>query len=264
LGLAGTTGADFFDYLITDPIVTPESEASWYSEKFVYMPDTYQVNSRPLNFSNAQFGRNDAGLPENSFVYCCFCSNYKIEPTIFRIWMQILKGVPKSVLWLLKSNAIVEENLKKEAQRNGVNPDRLIFATKIDKEDHLQRIRHADFALDTRIVNGAATTSDALYAGVPVLSLKGTHFASRMSASILNAVGLSALVVETQSDYKKKAIEYGRSPSMANRIKERLKTNCLTMPLFDTKRFVRNLEKAYLKMWKRHLKQKAPDTIYVD
>lgn len=264
LGLAGTTGADFFDYILTDRIVTPKEQAPFYSEKFVYLPDTYQVNSKPLFFSDAHFNRNDVGLPENGFVYCCFCSNYKIEPVMFQTWMQVLKGVPNSVLWLLKSNAMVEENLKREANEKGVDPDRLIFAEKISKEDHLQRIRLADFAIDTRIINGAATTSDALYAGVPVLSLKGTHFASRMSSSILNAVGMNELIVSTLSDYTKSAIEFGANPEKCKALKERLQKNLKTQALFHTGRFVRNLEKAYLKMWERYCDGKAPQMIRIE
>lgn len=264
LGLAGTTGADFFDYLITDPIVTPERDAPWYSEKFIYMPDTYQVNSKPLKEPEGPINRRDLGLPEKGFVYCCFCSNYKIEPVMFRSWMQILRGVPGSVLWLLKSNAVVEENLKREARKNGVDPDRLIFAKKISKADHLQRIRIADFALDTRVVNGAATTSDVLYAGVPVLSLKGTHFASRMSASILNAIGMDELVCASQSAYEKKAIEMGRNPLAFRSLKERLSRNRIEKPLFDTQRFVRHLETAYLKIWKLFQGDHEPRIIHVD
>ena len=264
LGLAGTTGADFFDYLITDRIATPEDHAPFYSEKFIYMPDTYQVNSKLFAQSETKLTRNDVGLPENAFVYCCFCSNYKIDPTIFSVWMDILKSVPDSVLWLFKSKPVVEQNLRKEAERCGVKRERLVFAERMPKEDHLVRIGLADFALDTRMVNGAATTSDALYAGVPVLTLLGGHFASKMSASILNAIGLSDLVVTTKTAYERKAIEFGKNPLTVWDIRERLRNNRKKKALFDTQRFVNNLEKAFLKIWRQYQDGKTPRIITIE
>ena len=263
LGLAGTTGADFFDYLISDRIATPEDHASFYSESFVYMPDTYQANSQPVRKSTAIFDRGDLGLPEHGFIFCCFCSSYKIEPIMFRNWMEILNKVSGSVLWLLKSSPAVVENLRREASICGINPERLIFADKVPIEDHLQRIRHADLGIDTRIVNGAATTSDALRAGVPVLTMKGSHFASRMSASILNAIGLGAFVVETGPAYVQRAVELGNNPLVVQEIKATLKIYMHTKPLFDTHLFVRNLETAYIKMWERHRNGKNPEMLQV-
>ncbi len=263
LGLAGTTGANFFDYIITDSIVTPESQELFYSEKFVYLPDTYQVNSKPLIESEKNFLRNGLGLPEGGFVYCCFCSSYKIEPAIFRIWMDILKRVPNSVLWLLKGNDIVEKNLRSEASKYGIFPERIVFADKMGKADHLERLKLAGIALDTIAVNGAATTSDALWAGVPVITMKGAHFASRMSASILNAVGLTDLVLEDEDAYLKVAVEIGNNPKFVQEIKERLKVNRLEKPLFDTQGFVKNLEKAYSKMWAFHSNGMKPKFLHV-
>jgi len=263
LGLAGTTGATFFDYIITDSIVTPENQALFYSEKFVHMPDTYQINSKPLKKNGRKFSRNGLGLPVDGFVYCCFCSNYKIEPVIFKIWMKILKRVPNSVLWLLRGNDSVQKNLKKEVSKYGIDSERIFFADKIDKVDHLERLKLADIALDTIAVNGAATTSDALWAGIPVITMKGTHFASRMSASILNAVGLNDLILKDEDAYLKVAVELGNSPKLVGDIKERLRTNRLEKPLFDTQGFVKNLEKAYEEMWKRHVSGKKTEMIRV-
>lgn len=258
LGMAGTTGVGFFDYLITDRIVTPSEEAHYYSEKFIYMPDTYQVNSGLFNESTTRFHRQDANLPEDGFVYCSFCSSYKIEPNVFDIWMNILKAVPKSVLWLLKSNDTVVSNLRKEAENRDVDPSRIIFAEKMPKENHLERLKMADLALDTLSVNGAATTSDALWAEVPVVTMKGTHFASRMSASILDAIGMEDLVCESQDGYEKKAIELGKNPLKSKMLKDRLRINLVEKPLFDAPRFVTHLESAYLKIWERYQAGKKP------
>ncbi|MBC2710267.1 MAG: tetratricopeptide repeat protein [Desulfosarcina sp.] len=263
LGLAGTTGAMFFDYIISDNTVIPDHHAIYYSEKLVHMPNCYQVNSKPLKKTGRKFSRSNSGLPEGVFVYCCFCSNYKIDPVIFKIWMNILKSVPESVLWLLKSNSIVEENLKREASKCGINPERLVFAEKMVKADHLERIKLADLGLDTRIVNGAATTSDSLFSCVPVIALKGKHFASRMAASIIKAVGLNDLVTENLSDYKELAITLGKNPEKYDAIQKRLKANLILEPLFDTSRFVGGLEKAYTKMWERYLCGKKPEMIRV-
>ncbi|WP_319525224.1 tetratricopeptide repeat protein [uncultured Desulfosarcina sp.] len=263
LGLAGTTGADFFDYLITDRIVTPPEESIYYSEKFIYMPDTYQVNSGLFDESIMRFQRQDDNLPEEGFVYCSFCSSYKIEANVFGLWMKILKAVPKSILWLLKSNNIVASNLRKEAESRGVDPLRIIFAEKMPKENHLERLKMADLALDTLTVNGAATTSDALWVGIPVITMKGTHFASRMSASILNAIGMEDLVCEFQDTYKKKAIELGNNPIEIKTLKDRLRINRIEKPLFDTHLFVTHLEKAYLKIWERYRDRKEPCIIHV-
>jgi protein O-GlcNAc transferase len=261
LGMAGTTGSDFFDYIIADRTVIPEAHSAYYSEKPVYMPDCYQMNSKPLNLSDRAFTRQELGLPRDGFVYCCFCSSYKIEPTMFGAWMAILRGVPGSVLWLLKSNEIVEDNLKKEAHKHGIDPKRLVFADKMNKADHLERIKCADLCLDTRIVNGAATTSDALFAGVPVITLKGGHFASRMAASINRAIGLDALVTENSADYLALAVALGKDSRQYKAFKTRLQSNLDVGPLFNGPFFVQYLEKAYRKMWTRYLSGGQPEII---
>lgn len=264
LGLAGTTGADFFDYIIADRIAIPEQEADFYSETLAYMPTCYQVNSQPLRRKDGKITRQMSGLPEDAFVFSCFCSSYKIEPLMFEAWMQILKRVPGSVLWLLKSNAKVEENLRKEASNSGVMHGRLLFANKVDKPDHLARIGCADVGLDTRLVNGAATTSDSLFSGVPVITLKGRHFASRMTASINNAIGMNALTTESLSDYINLAVDLGTHREKCESVKMQLRSNLQTKDLFNAQRFVRNLEKAYSRMWAWHCDGKRPEMIQIN
>ena len=263
LGLAGTTGADFFDYIITDRIVTPEDHAQYYSENFVYLPHCYQINSQSEEISNKDWKKTDFGLPEGSFVFCSFNQGYKIEPVMFNSWMKILRQVSEGVLWLQQINETAEKNLRQEAEARGVNPARLIFAERLSKGKHLARLRLADLALDTRIVSGAATTSDALRVGVPVITLQGGNFASRMSSSILTAIGLPELIVHSLEEYEDLAVRLALNPDETQTIRRRLANNRLSEPLFDTSRFAGNLEKAYKEMWDLFLAGERPQQIDV-
>jgi protein O-GlcNAc transferase len=249
LGFAGSTGADFFDYLIADPIVAPLSHASFYSERLVHLPYCYQVNSRQQLPYDRRPQRKDEGLPKDAFVYCCFCTGYKLDPLMFDVWMRILKTVPSGVLWLLGGNKTAEKNLKKRARARGVNPARIVFGEPLPKDAHLARLACADLALDTRIVTGAATTSDALGVGVPVLTLQGGSFASRMSASIISAIGLPELITSDLETYQNLAVHLGQDPGQLSDIRVKLAQNRLRQPLFDTPGFTACLEKAYQKMW---------------
>jgi protein O-GlcNAc transferase len=250
LGLAGTTGADFFDYIITDRIITPEDHVQYYSENLAYLPHCYQVNDRTQEISNKDWKKSDFGLPEDSFVFCSFNQGYKIEPVMFNTWMNILRQVPEGVLWLQRENEITEKNLRHEVERRGVESTRLIFSGKLSKDQHLGRLRFADVALDTRIVNGAITTSDALWAGVPVITLQGGSFPSRMSSSILTAIGLPEFITHTLEEYESLAIDLVHNSGKLQTIRQKLMKNLSTEPLFDTPRFTKNLEKTYKEMWK--------------
>jgi protein O-GlcNAc transferase len=249
LGLAGTTGADFFDYLIADALVVPEGQAPFYSEKLVHMPHCYQINDNTQAIRDNDIKRADFGLSEGGFVFCSFCSRYKLDPAIFESWMKILKQVPGSVLWLLGGSDTAEKNLIQAAESRGINRNRLVFAQKIPREDHLARLQLADLALDTRIVNGAITTSDALWSGVPVITLQGSHFASRMSSSILSAAGLPEMVTHSLENYENLGVRLAGETDELNAIRQRLVRNRLSVALFDTALFVRNLEIAFEKMW---------------
>ena len=183
LGFPGTTGADFIDYIITDRTVTPEGHEPYYSEKLVFLPHCYQVNDHEQVISDRIWEKAELHLPEGNFVFCSFNQSYKIEPLIFDSWMNILQQIPESVLWLFDGGETVRRHLRLEAHSRGINPERLVFAEKYSKAEHLSRLVHAQLALDTRIVNGHTTTSDALWAGVPVITLQGSHFASRVSSA---------------------------------------------------------------------------------
>jgi protein O-GlcNAc transferase len=263
LGFPGTTGADFFDYIITDRIVTPPDAVTYYSEEFVYLPHCYQVNDYTQSISNKKRTKEAVGLPENSFVLCSFNNPYKIDPVMFDIWMSILQQIPESVLWLLLINRTAEDNLRREAEARGVKSERLIFAESLPKDEHLARLVFADLALDTRIVNGHTTTSDALWAGVPVITLQGSHFASRVSSSILSAIGFTELITHSLEEYESLAVKLARNPVELQEIRQRIEKSRLVAPLFDTPRFVRNLERAYKEMWKIFLAGEAPRQIDV-
>ena len=263
LGYPGTMGTDYIDYIIADKtLISPEVQ-SCYSEKIIYLPNSYQVNDRKRLISDRQFTRQELGLPESSFVFCCFNNNYKILPATFEGWMQILKVVEGSVLWLFNDNSWAVENLKKEAEKQGIAPDRLVFAELLPLPEHLARHRQADLFLDTFPYNAHTTTSDALWAGLPVLTLMGRSFASRVAASLLNAVGLPELITSTQEEYEALAIELARNPKKLADIKLKLARNRLTTPLFDTPLFTKNLEVAYIKMMKRYQANLQPDHILV-
>jgi len=263
LGYPGTLGANYMDYIIADrTLITLESQ-SFYSEKVVYLPNSYQVNDRKRLILDRQYTRQELGLPENGFVFCCFNNNFKILPSTFEGWMRILKAVEGSVLWLFHDNAWAVENLKKEAEKQGVAANRLVFAVRLPLSEHLARHRQANLFLDTAPYNAHTTTSDALWAGLPVLTLMGQSFASRVAASLLNAVGMPDLITRTQEEYEALAIELALHPKKLTDAKLKLASNRLTAPLFDTPLFTQNLEAAYLKMMERYRADLQPDHIFV-
>ena len=195
--------------------------------------------------------RADFGLLQDAFVFCCFNGLYKFNPELFGAWMEIFKSVPNGVFWLYRADPVAQANLKQMTSESGVDPDRLVFTSTIAKPDHLARLRLADLALDTFPCNGHTTTSDALWAGVPVLALKGQHFASNVSASILQAVGLPELIAANQPEYIARAIEIACDPSLLSQLRQSLQHNLKEAPWFNTALFVRDLEKAYQEMWRR-------------
>ncbi len=263
LGYPGTMGADYIHYIIADKVlISPELE-SCYSEKVVYLPHSYQVNDRKRLISNRQFTRQELGLPENGFVFCCFNNNYKILPGTFASWMRILDEVEGSVLWLLQDNFWAVENLKKEAEKHGISAHRLVFAKRLSLPEHLARQRQADLFLDTFPYNAHTTASDALWAGLPVLTLMGRSFASRVAASLLSAIGLPELITNSQEEYESLAIELALIPNKLADIKLKLANNRLTTPLFDTPAFTKNIEEAYTKMYERYQADLKPDRITI-
>ena len=264
LGYPGTMAADYIDYLIADRALIPEKYQKYYSEKIVYMPNSYQVNVSKRSVSETSLLRHELGLPNTGFVFCCFNNNYKITPPTFNGWIRILKAVEDSVLWLMESNNNTTKNLKKEAMKFGINEDRLVFATYMPVKEHLNRIKQADLFIDTLPYNAHTTTSDALRMGLPVLTCMGRSFASRAAASLLNAVNLPELITTTQEEYESLAIELATNPEKLKIIKDKLVNNLPTAPLYDTPLFTQHLESAYLTMYDRCQQGLDPDHIYVE
>ena len=264
LGYPGTMGVDYIDYLIADRTLIPEDKQQHYSEKIVYLPHSYQVNVSKRSVTETALTRQELGLPDTGFVFCCFNNNYKITPTTFAGWMRILKAVEGSVLWLFESNSSAVNNLRKEVVKFGINEDRLIFAKRMPIADHLNRIQMADLFLDTLPCNAHTTTSDALRMGLPVLTLIGHAFASRVAASLLNAVNLPELITTSQEQYESLAIELAMHPEKLKTIKDKLASNLPTAPLYDTPLFTKHLESAYMTMVDRYQNGLDPEHIYVE
>jgi predicted O-linked N-acetylglucosamine transferase (SPINDLY family) len=264
LGYPGTMGAGYIDYLIADPTLIPPEQRRHYAEKIVYLPDCYQVNDAKRMIAGKNFTRNECGLPEKGFVFCCFNNSYKIAPALFDIWMRLLNEVEGSVLWLLEDNASATKNLRAEAQSRGVAPERLVFAKRIDLPRHLARHRAADLFLDTLPYNAHTTASDALWAGLPVLTCLGETFAGRVAASLLHAIGLPELISRDLGAYEARALELAANPEKLQLLRERLSENRLTQALFDTARFTRHIESAYAAMWERHRAGFPPEHIHVE
>jgi predicted O-linked N-acetylglucosamine transferase (SPINDLY family) len=262
IGYLGTMGVDYYDYLIADETIIPAEMQKFYSEKIVYLP-SYQANDRKRTISERQFTREELGLPETGFVFCCFNNSYKILPSTFDGWMRILNAVEGSALFLYADNEWVKANLIQEALLRGIDKTRLVFGGSIPSEEYLARYRVCDLFLDTFPYNAGATASDALWVGLPVLTLMGQSFASRVAASLLNAIGLPELITNTQEEYEDLAIELALNPNKLADIKLKLANNRFTTPLFDTPLFTKNLESAYINMYERYHSDLEPDHISI-
>lgn len=262
LGYPGTTGMPGMDYLIADPVVIPEGSRTHYSEKIAYLPDSYQPNDRNRRIAAQDVTREASGLPADAFVYCCFNNSFKITPVVFESWMRILRATPASVLWLFSYSPAVEMNLREKASSLGVDPARLIFATGLPLDLHLARHRAADLFLDTAPYNAHTTASDALWTGLPLLTLPGETFASRVAASLLTAAGLAELIASSREAYEDMAIALYRDRGALQRLKERLLANRLSCALFDSERYTLNLEALFAQMVVRRRQGLAPDHLF--
>jgi predicted O-linked N-acetylglucosamine transferase (SPINDLY family)/ADP-heptose:LPS heptosyltransferase len=263
LGYPGTMGADYMDYLIADTVLIPKIYQPYYTEKIVYLPDSYQANDSTRPIADQQFTRAECGLPEQGFVFCCFNNNYKITPAFFDIWMRLLHQVNDSVLWLLSDNSAAETNLRLAATARGIATERLVFAQRMPLPEHLARHRLADLFLDTLPCNAHTTTSDALWAGLPVLTCMGEAFASRVAASLLTAIGLPELITSNTEDYEALAYQLATQPEQLAALKQKLADHRLTYPLFDTALFTQHIEAAYQAMYDRYQAGLAPAHIDV-
>ena len=263
LGYPGTLGADFIDYLVADPVIIPEDKRQYYSEQIIYLPYSYQPNDNTRSMSKKVLKRKDMGLPNKGFVFCCFNKGSKISPSEFNIWMRLLDKVDGSILWLLKSNKWAEQNLKQEAEKRGISGTRLIFAERLPHAEHLTRHKLADLFLDTFNYNAHTTASDALWAGLPLVTKLGESFAARVAGSLLNAIGLPELITESENSYEALILDLATNPRKLFKIKKKLSENRLTMPLFNTEKYTRHLENGYQQAYQRYFDGLKPDTIIV-
>jgi predicted O-linked N-acetylglucosamine transferase (SPINDLY family) len=263
LGYPGTMAAPYIDYIIGDKTVFGFSDQGDYTEKLVFLPHSYQPNDRQRPISEAELTREEFGLKRDQFVFCCFCNAYKISPDTFGSWMRILGRVEGSVLWLFVENESAKSNLKTAAASRGIDPERIIFAGKAELSKHLARHRLADLFLDTLPYNAHTTTSDALWAGLPVLTRIGKSFAGRVAASLLYAIQMPELVASSRDEYEALAVELALDRARLRNLANKLDKNRLTTPLFDAPLFTRHLEAAYEAMYRRYRAGDAPDHIEI-
>lgn len=263
LGFPGTLGADYIQYRITDEMATPPGQRAYWRENLVILPDTFYIYDASEALADVAVARGDYGLPETGTVFCAFHNHYKIDPGIFDVWMRILGRVPGSVIWLAGRDHVATENLRREAFARGIEPERLCFAPVESRERYRARFRLADLYLDTRYFTAMTTACDALWAGLPLITSPGEGFTSRVSASLLAAIGLEDCILPDLDAYEHAAVELASDPSRLARLRDRLARNRLTTPLFDTEARVRQLEAAFAEMWRRHLAGLPPASFEV-
>jgi protein O-GlcNAc transferase len=264
LGYPATMGADFIDYIIVDRFVVPDSQQPFFAERLVHLPGSYQVNDRRREVASAPTSRRDWGLPEEALVFCSFNNSYKISPAFFDIWMRLLRAIPGSVLWLLEANQLIKGNLRSEAEKRAVEAGRLIFAPVVPLTEHLERHQHADLFLDTLPCNAHTTASDALWAGLPVLTCSGDTFAGRVAGSLLTAIGMRELVTDSLEEYEQTALALARDPQRLIALRQKLADNRGTASLFDPVKLTGNIEAAYARMWQTWLSGQKPAAFSIE
>ena len=263
LGYPGTSGSNKIDYIIADKTVIPEKNKKFFTEKIIYLPNSYQPSEKDRIISKKEFTKKDLNLPENDFIFCCFNSNKKILPSILDLWSQILNQVPDSILWLLSDNDQFQKNLKSEFAKKNIDPNRIIFSKKVPIEEHLKRIKNADLFLDTFPYNAHTTCSDSIWAGVPLLTLEGQSFQSRVASSLLKTSGLGELVAKDKQEYLQKAIFLAKNKNYLNKLKIKIIDYRNENPIFDNIFFTKNIEKGYSLVFEKKLKNEQAQDIYL-
>jgi protein O-GlcNAc transferase len=262
LGYAGTLGTENIDYIIADPHVLPAQHWPFYTEKVVYLPNCYFPTDGSIAIAEASPGREACGLPVEGLVFCSFSHPHKINPPMFDVWMRLLKKAPGSVLWLATGSPLAQANLRSQAETRGVEGDRLIFAGRVPAiEDHLARYRLADIFLDTYPYNAHTTAVDALMAGLPVVTCRGNAFPARVAASLLENVGLPDMIANSLQEYEEKVSKMIGNPEAFMELKERLTKNRTESSLFNTKGICRDLEAAYIAIWRAQMLADTPDVL---
>ena len=263
LGFPGTMGAEYIDYIIADSNLIPTKSQRYYSEAIIYLPNQYQPQDDTLEFADITPKKSCLGLPSKGFIFCALHTSYKINPEMFDVWMRLLKHTENSVLWLLDQNTWVKENLKKEAKNKEVSPDRLIFAKRVSHEAYLAQLKQADLFLDTFPYNAGATASNALWAGLPVITKIGHGYTARMAASLLKAMNLPELVTETSQEYENLAFSLAQNPNLLQELKIKVAHNRINTPLFDSSLFAKNIEQSYKLAYELYFKGSKPKSIRV-
>jgi protein O-GlcNAc transferase len=263
-GYPGTSGAEFIDYVMADRVVLPFDQQPFFSEKIVHLPDSYQANDSKRHAAPIAPTRADLGLPDDAFVFTCFNNAYKLSRPVVGIWIRLLKACPNSLLWLYYINDSAQANLQQELISNGVDPSRVVLAPFVEQPDHLARLRLADLFLDTLPYNAHTTASDALWAGVPVLTCLGPTFAGRVAGSLLQAVGLPELITNSLEEYETLAQKLASDPALLGSLRERLSQNRVSHPLFDTARLTRHIEAAYTTMTEMRERGEPPKSFCVE
>ena len=263
LGYPGSLGADFIDYIIGDKNLIPEKSEKNFTEKVIKLPNSYMATDNTRMVSKIKMSRHQLGLPEDAFVFCCFNNNYKITSVEFDIWMRLLSRVNKSVLWLRKSNEWSEENFLKEAKKRNISTSRIIFADKIDMDEHLARHKYADLFLDTFNFNAHTTASEALWSGLPLVTKSGAGFASRVAGSLLKSLDLHELVTKSSKDYEDLIFELATNPLKLRVLRQKLMSNIISKPLFNSELFTKHLESSYLLVYQNYFQGRPPETINV-
>jgi predicted O-linked N-acetylglucosamine transferase (SPINDLY family) len=262
LGYPGSMGAPYIDYILADDFVIPPEQLKHYSERVVHLPDCFQANDAQRRTPYV-LTRSECGLPESALVLCCFNNSYKVTPRQFAIWMRLLRETPHALLCMLGDPGAAQRNVREHAKAHGVDPDRLIFAPRVRYEIYLARMSLSDLFLDTLPFAGGTTASDALWAGLPVLTCVGEAFAARMAGSLLRTMGLPELITYSLEEYEQRALELLREPHKLTELRARLAANRNTHPLFNTERFTRHLEAAYVRMWERTQAGQGPESFAV-
>ncbi len=261
LGYPGTSGSNSIDYIIADKTTIPSKNQKYFTEKIIYLPDTYQPNTKNVTKTNKHFSKSDFGLPEDKFIFCCFNQHQKISPKMFNIWMNILKKNKNSFLWLLEDNVFSKKNLILETEKRNVDKNRIIFSDRINLEDHLERIKLADLFLDTYPYSAHTTCSDALRSGLPVLTLKGETFASRVASSLLKTLDLDELITTSIEEYETFANEYCINFKKLQKVKKKIQKNLINSKLFNSKLFTENLEKGYTAAYNKFINLSQKENI---
>ena len=264
LAFPNTMGANYINYIIADKILIPNQSQKFYSEKIIYLPNSYQISDQKRDKLENNLFKKDYNLPENKFIFCCFNNIIKINPYIFNIWINILKRSTNSVLWLLSDNIQAINNLKSEAKNRNLNPERIIFCKKVSISENLNRYKLADLFLDTFPCSAHTTANDVLWAGTPLLTLAGESFASRVSASLLTSINMGELITYSEKQYEDLAVSLSNDNTKILEIKQRLMKDKSNATLFNSQLYTKNIELAYLEIWNNFKKSLKPTNVYIE